>query len=101
MNPLEYILRHIEWSTKTFGPGRYTESILKHIAKELEEIRLLPIDLEEWVDVMILALDGAWRAGWSPTQIIQGLTEKQEKNIRRQWPAPVSEDEPIEHMKVS
>lgn len=31
--------------------------------KELEEIEADPSDVVEWVDIMLLALDGTWRAG--------------------------------------
>lgn len=53
--------RAMEWSEKTFGPGMRTEGITAHIRKELLEIEEDPNSLEEWIDVMILAFDGAWR----------------------------------------
>ena len=49
------------WSLRVFGPGPRTKGILKHIEKELDEIEADPGDPMEWVDVMILAFDGAWR----------------------------------------
>lgn len=98
-------LRHIigmqkEWSLQTFGPGRRTEGICIHIEKELSEIRAAPTDVEEWCDVVILALDGAWRAGFTPEQITEALINKQLKNIRRNWPTGIQpENQPIEHTK--
>lgn len=50
-----------EWSLKTFGPGRRTVGLIKHIIKELDEIEQKPDDPLEWVDVFILAMDGAHR----------------------------------------
>lgn len=85
------------WSERTFGLGKRTRGILQHIRKELLEIEQAPDDLEEWIDVMILALDGAWRAGYSPEQIVAALRSKQEKNFQRVWPKPVSEDLAVEH----
>ena len=87
------------WSSKTFGPGPRTGGILRHIEKELDEIRLKPNDLEEWIDVVILALDGAWRAGHSPYEIVRALVMKQFKNMKRKWPdwRTVTQDDPIEH----
>jgi hypothetical protein len=39
-------------------------SCIKHIKKELDdEIAHDPLDLGEWIDVIILGLDGAWRTG--------------------------------------
>lgn len=95
----EYIESHMEWSQATFGSGRHTEGLCKHIEKELQEIREAPLDLEEWVDVMILAIDGAWRAGYSTEQIIDGLQRKQRINANRLWPRVFSEYEPIEHIR--
>lgn len=91
--------KQIPWSTKTFGPGARVGSITKHIEKELAEIRANPTDLVEWVDVILLALDGAWRAGYTPEDIVNALFTKQERNFNRQWPAPTDEDTPSEHLR--
>jgi hypothetical protein len=74
---------------------------VSHVRKELKEILADPTDLEEWVDVLILAFDGAWRAGWSPQQIIDGIRDKQLANESRSWPdwRQFSEDEAIEHVR--
>src|SRR5690606_10548435 len=50
------------------------------------EIEADPGDLREWVDVVILALDGAWRSGATPLQIIEAIVSKQTKNEGRSWP---------------
>lgn len=93
-----YLHRQIAWSLSTFGDGERTEGLCKHIAKELEEIRQQPNDLMEWVDVIILALDGAWRAGYTPEQIASALIKKQRINFGRAWKR-VSDDLPTEHIK--
>ena len=87
------------FSEKTFGPGKRTKGILEHIKAEILEVYEAPTDLEEWTDILILAFDGAWRAGHSPEDIVKALYDKQVKNINRKWPAPVSEDESIMHIK--
>lgn len=61
-----HLERQRSWSTGAFGPGRRTAGVIDHIIKELAEIAEHPTDLYEWVDVIILALDGAWRAGHEP-----------------------------------
>lgn len=96
-----HLERQREWSTRNFGPHRRTEGILRHIAKEMDEVRADPTSLEEWVDIAILALDGAWRAGHEPQAIIDGLIAKQEENFTRSYPdwRTVGEDEPIEHVR--
>lgn len=64
----------------------HLEGVLDHIRKELDEIRGVPADIGEWVDVIILAFDGAWRAGWEPQQIIDAVKAKQARNEHRVWP---------------
>lgn len=91
-----YLYRHIEWSDRVFGPGPRTAGLLKHIAKELDEIKEKPLDLSEWIDVLILAFDGAWRAGHSVEEMLLALQEKQNVNFKRKWVIRGS-DEPIEH----
>ena len=82
---VDHLLRQRRWSEQTFGPG-YRGGVIDHIRKELVEIEAAPTDLMEWIDVVILALDGAWRAGHSPAAIIEALVAKQTKNEKRKWP---------------
>ncbi len=81
-----HLARQAEFSEKTFGPGRRTAGVCDHIREELIEVEASPDDLEEWIDVVILALDGARRTGATPDQIIAALVEKQTKNEARTWP---------------
>jgi hypothetical protein len=92
-----------EWSLRTFGPGSRHKGIVAHIRKELEEIERDPSDLEEWIDVVILALDGAWRTGASPEMIVACLQAKTIKNMKRTWQdwRKLTEDDPIEHVRGS
>jgi hypothetical protein len=83
---LTHLQRQREFSERTFGPGTRTTGIIDHIRKELREIEADPTDVIEWIDVAILALDGAWRAGYQPEQIIDALVAKQAKNEARIWP---------------
>jgi len=95
----EHLQRQREWSEKTFGPGPRTGGIIDHITKELVEIEADPGDVKEWLDVVVLALDGAWRAGATPDQIIDLLVAKQDRNEKRVWPdwRTMSPDKAIEH----
>lgn len=81
-----FLHRQIVWSRAVFGPGDRAAGIVDHIRKELVEIEANPTDIFEWVDVVILALDGAWRAGHSPLAICEALKQKAEKNRNRKWP---------------
>lgn len=99
-NPLvEYLERQWKWSLETFGPGFRTAGILSHIRKELGEVEKEPFDLMEWVDIIILALDGFWRHGGSAIRLLPLLQFKQDKNFGRNWPRwqERSEDQAIEH----
>lgn len=97
----DHLARQRDWSRETFGPGARTAGVIDHIRKELAEIEADPSDLSEWVDVIILAFDGAWRAGWEPQEIINAMKRKQARNEARQWPdwRTMSEDQAIEHVR--
>ena len=100
---IAHLYRQREFSLKTFGPGARVNGIVDHIRKELLEVLDKPTDISEWTDVAILALDGAWRAGASPEQIVEALVAKQDKNESRKWPdwrlSPA--DTAIEHDRSS
>jgi hypothetical protein len=96
-----HIRRQREFSLRTFGPEARTLGIVAHIRRELEEILAAPADLTEWVDVVTLGIDGAWRAGHEPEAIAKALLAKQITNEARDWPdwRVSSPDEPLEHRR--
>lgn len=99
-----HLHRQIAASKKMFGPDISDEKlrgITSHIRKEADEVEQDPRDLIEWIDIVILAFDGAWRAGYTPDQIIEALVFKQNKNESRKWPdwRTVSPETPIEHIR--
>lgn len=98
---IDHLQKQKEWSEKTFGPGERSVGVVDHIRKELDEILENPTDLEEWIDVIILGFDGAWRAGYDPWQIMQTMMAKQKKNERREWPdwRTAEPGKAIEHIK--
>lgn len=87
-----HLRRQRAFSERAFGPGRcgapdHRElGVIDHIRKELDEIAREPLSVEEWIDVAILAFDGAWRTGASPEQIAETLAAKQRRNEARRWP---------------
>ena len=96
----DYLLRQIGWSIRTFGEAKRTLGITRHIEKEIAEVRKNPDDLTEWIDIVILAIDGYWRHGGSPDNLMKDLVEKQQKNFARVWPSPPPpEDEASEHIE--
>lgn len=99
-----FIQIQTEFSIHTFGPGERTEGVSDHIRKELIEIQdaeSAEERLKEWVDVILLAIDGAQRTGASPDAICDALREKLLKNMRRDWPdwRTADPDKAIEHVK--
>jgi hypothetical protein len=106
-----YLIRKIQWSIKTFGQGKRTNGVLQHISREIEEVKGSNGSAKEWVDLVILSLDGLCRElvynkpGMSEVAAsnaaITLLMEKQLENEAREWP-PVDEanqDVAIAHLK--
>jgi len=97
----KHIKRQMKFSQKTFGPGKRTKGVIDHIRKELAEVESSPDDIQEWADIIILAFDGAWRAGWEPQDIIDAIIDKQTENENRKWPdwKAFTDGEAIEHIR--
>ncbi|MDH4134387.1 MAG: DUF550 domain-containing protein [Gammaproteobacteria bacterium] len=98
---VEHLERQQDFSMRTFGPGLRTNGLIDHIKKELTEIAANPRDVVEWVDVVLLALDGAWRAGYYPEEICEAIKEKLERNMARNWPdwRTADPNKAIEHVR--
>lgn len=89
--------RRADWSRRTFGEGDRYQGVIEHIRRELKEIEKDPADLEEWVDVVMLAMDGAWRsAGANGVRFWEAFDAKAAKNEKRKWKAPDA-DGVVEH----
>lgn len=108
MTELEINLIHIlgdwieskrAWSMETFGNAQRSEGIVKHIQNELIEVLDNPKDVSEWIDVILLALDGARRAGFVGEDIAYALFEKQHKNEKRKWGDHLAPNEAGHHVK--
>ena len=95
---IEYFVRQSEWSANTFGHGTRTQGIVEHIRKELDEVLAKPHDLEEWIDLTMLAMDGFWRHGGDPRAIVDHLQAKQAKNFARKWHKP-EDGRAVEHVR--
>lgn len=100
-NLIDHLQRQQDFSLRTFGPGLRTDGLIDHIKKELKEIAANPYDVVEWVDVILLALDGAWRAGYEPDDICRAMHAKLQLNETRAWPDWRTADpgKAIEHIK--
>lgn len=92
-----------QWSRDTFGPGDRYQGVVAHIRKELDEVSADPADLEEWVDVALLAMDGAWRsAGANGAAFLAAMLAKDAKNRARTWPdwRTLNPDQVSEHIEA-
>ena len=113
MDLRQHLIRQMAFSHATFGHGVRTKGVIKHIKKELVEVEESNGSSQEWVDVVILALDGLSRQLMfcngkraDPQQVskivCQMIEGKQSRNEARQWPdfRTVDQDEAIEHIKT-
>lgn len=114
MNLQEHLTRQIAFSRETFGPGERTNGVCDHISKELVEVKAgqqPEYRAAEWVDVVILGLDGLWRALAMANPCMSDaelaakacamIVEKQTRNEGRSWPdwRTMSADKAIEHVR--
>jgi hypothetical protein len=101
----DYLRRHVEWGHATFGSpadGRGPLGPLDHLKKEIVEITEDPTDLKEWIDAIILSIDGFLRAGGKLTMVLPMLLHKQSVNALRDWPDWKTADpnKAIEHVRT-
>lgn len=61
MNLRDHLIRQMAFSHATFGPGERREGVLDHIKREVREVEDANGEAAEWVDLVILALDGLTR----------------------------------------
>lgn len=110
----QHLIRQMAFSHATFGPGERTAGVSDHIRKELIEVEQSDGSADEWVDVVILALDGLTRRlafiggdRSDPARVaemaVKMIVDKQTRNEARAWPdwrtAPAGKA--IEHVRKS
>ena len=113
MDLQQHLLRQMAFSHATFGPGQRTGGVVDHIRKELIEVVQANGEAAEWVDVVILALDGLTRQiafadgdRVSPHDVARiacnMILGKQTRNEARNWPdwRTADKDKAIEHIKT-
>jgi len=117
MDLQQHLKRQIAFSRATYGPPTTTKGVINHIRKELIEVEEAAAstgiasksEMNEWADVVILALDGMWRSmemtglrpDGVPDFLVGMIEEKQLKNELREWPdyRTADPDKAIEHIK--
>ncbi len=102
MDLKQHLPRLMAFSHTAFGPGVRTAGVCDHIRKELQEVQEAGGDAAEWVDVVILALDGLTRqlaycertppgGGRGEPSYVAAIAcnmidKKQSQNEARTWP---------------
>ncbi len=112
MDLKQHLIRQMAFSHATFGPGERTDGVIDHIRKELVEVAKADGESSEWVDVVILALDGLTRRlaycngdRRDPAQVAETacnmIEGKQSRNEARDWPdwRTSEPDKAIEHVR--
>jgi hypothetical protein len=111
----QHLIRQMAFSHSTFGPGERTAGVIDHIRKELVEVENADGSADEWVDVVILALDDltrrlafVGRGTRANPQVVaetacRMIVGKQTRNEARDWPdwRTAARDKAIEHVRKS
>lgn len=74
--------RRAAWSLRTFGAGDKYKGVVEHIRRELAEIEADPSSLVEWVDVVMLAMDGALERESGAAAMQAALSASLERGVR-------------------
>lgn len=112
MDLQQHLIRQMAFSHATFGPGERTAGVIDHIRKELVEVSEANGEASEWVDVVILALDGLTRRlsyvrgdRADPEHVARMACDmikgKQTRNEGRTWPdwRTAAPEKAIEHVR--
>ncbi len=95
-NIKEFFDTKLAWSRDTYG-DLSSKTIIDHLHKEIIEASYDPKDILEWVDIILLAIDGAGRfANADGATFVEALKKKFEINRKRTWSIPV-DGSPPEH----
>lgn len=113
MDLKQHLIRQMAFSRANFGPGTRTNGVIDHIRQELVEVEESNGSSSEWVDVVILGLDGLTRQlaycneGDRRLKTTEEIAEiacnmikgKQDRNENRDWPnwRDMSADKAINH----
>ena len=93
--------RFFKINVEKFGPGERLAGTLDHIKKELIEVEDDPHAAEEWIDVALLALQGAFRHGHDAEAVAGTFIRKIAKIEARTYPdwRTADPDKAIEHIR--
>lgn len=85
---LAFFEEHRRWSLRTFGK-RKPEPPLYHLQEEVEEMLDNPKDIKEYADGILLIMDAAQNAGFTPEEVIAAMMQKFHTDlVHRKWNKP-------------
>lgn len=85
------------WSDRTFGYNRHPNGCIAHLQEEVAELKKEPGDLMEYADCLMLLLDAARQAGYTPEHLVNATWAKLDINRQRKW-GEVNEEGYIKHI---
>lgn len=97
-----FLERQKDITQRAFGPGSRMNAILDHMLKEMGEVRDSGGETLEWIDLVILALDGAVRSCDGDIELVLNSLEYKLMVIhRRKYPdwRTANPDKAIEHIR--
>lgn len=103
-NFAEYLHRQWKFSQEISGPGERTKIVSDYIRAALSELQCMASETErqrKWIDVVMLALDGALRADLSPEEIVFEMVFAQKSKEQRISDAGFADpNKAIEHVRI-
>lgn len=78
------------WSFENHGNDEKTVAVLQTIYGEVVSTNGQPKDVNLWIRIIVLALEGALRQGFTPHEICEALEKKQIEYMAK-------DEEPLEH----
>lgn len=85
---LAFFEEHRRWSLRTFGK-RKPEPPLYHLQEEVEEMLDNPKDIKEYADGILLIMDAAQNAGFTPEEVLAAMMQKFHTDlVHRKWNKP-------------
>ena len=89
-----------KWSDSVWGENRPPNGTVNHLVEEAAELAENPTDIMEYVDVIMLAVDGLRQAGFDFAEFTDAAIKKLAINKAREW-GPVDENGVSRHVKDS
>jgi hypothetical protein len=92
------VARVVDFQNRKF-PGQTLAGVLKHLEREVGELRENPADEKEWADVLILLIAALYRRGITTDELFAIAHAKVDENETRTWPVQPDADGVYHHVE--